>query len=230
MKRVVTVGCFIVMLIWGMSYVPVILSEYSAAHHENQMQTTVILDAGHGGKDGGAQAENGAYEKDVVLAITRKVESYLRGQGINVLLTRTDDHDLASEGAKKRKMEDLLARVNLFNTTEEAIMVSIHANATTNATWKGAQTFYDPKKEENKELGTLVMESIKSNIAGMTRSATATSEIFVLKNCKITATLVEVGFLSHPDEAALLTTDAYQEQVAYAIYEGIITYLDQVKE
>ena len=227
MKRILAIICFMLAILGCISYGPAILGKYGTSYQLSETPTTVILDAGHGGKDGGAESKSGLYERDIVLSITKKVENYLRGQGINVLLTRTDDADLASEGAKKRKMEDLLARVDIFNSNEDAIMVSIHANASPNETWSGSQTFYDPKKEENKELGTLIMESLQTNIKGSKRNPAATSEIFILKNSEIPSTLVEVGFLSNKDEAALLETEVYQEQLAYAIYEGILAYLDQ---
>ena len=202
-----------------------VLGEYSDAYQQPKNEIVVILDAGHGGKDGGASSESGIQERDLVFAITKKVESYLRGQGIKVKLTREDEADLASEEARNRKAEDLKNRIDLINETEQAILVSIHANATTNNSWSGAQTFYDPKKDENEQLAICIMNSFQKNLE-MTRSPQATSQLYLLKHSEVPATLVEIGFLSNAEEAAKLGDEAYQEQVAYAIYEGVSAYID----
>ena len=202
-----------------------VLGEYSDAYQHHKNEIVVILDAGHGGKDGGASSESGVQERDLVFAITKKVESYLRGQGVKVKLTREGEADLASEKARNRKAEDLKNRIELINETEQAILVSIHANATTNSSWSGAQTFYDPKKDENEQLAACIMNSMQKNLE-MTRSPQATSQLYLLKHSKVPATLVEIGFLSNTEEAAKLEKESYQEQVAYAIYEGVIAYID----
>lgn len=188
--------------------------------------TAIILDAGHGGKDGGASCRDGNHERDIVLKITKIVEEQLRLQGFNVVMTRNDDDDLASEHARNRKKEDLARRVEIFNTTENAIAVSIHANAITNARWSGAQTFYDPKSLENRELATHIMDSMRANIPGLDREHRPISNIYILRNSTIPTTLVEVGFLSNPAEARLLACSDYQRLLAYSIFEGILSYIE----
>ena len=222
MKRTIVLGLFLVVLC--LSFIPIIKGKYSEG--KTQQSFTVILDAGHGGKDGGASSASGIIEKDVVLSVTKKVEDYLKMQGINVILTRDGDYDLASPEAKKRKTEDLSKRVHIMNSQENGLVVSIHANAITNSTWTGAQTFYDPKKLENKKLATAIMNSMKTNLATTTREAKSISSLFILKNSEVPSTLVEIGFLSNPEEAEKLNTQAYQQEIAYAIYEGILYYLD----
>lgn len=187
---------------------------------------TIILDAGHGGKDGGASSPSGVIERDLVLNITKIVEESLRLQGFNVIMTRSDDADLASEHAPNRKKEDLARRVEILNTAENAIAISIHANAINNARWAGAQTFYDPKSLENKELATHIMDSMRLNIEGLQRESRPISNIFILRNSTIPTALVEVGFLSNPNEARLLACPEYQRLMAYAIFEGILGYIE----
>ena len=186
---------------------------------------TVVLDPGHGGKDGGASSKSGLVEKDIALAVTQKVESHLRLHGFNVVLSRDGDYDLASPGAVKRKREDLNNRARLFNAHPDGIGISIHLNATTNERWKGAQTFYQPGLIENKQLATAIMERMNHNLDGSSREAKAINDILILKHSQIPTALVEIGFLSNPEEAELLGTEAYQREVAYAIYEGIISFL-----
>ena len=127
MKRTIVLGLFLVVLC--LSFIPIIKGKYSEG--QTQQSVTVILDAGHGGKDGGASSASGIIEKDVVLSVTKKVEDYLKMQGINVILTRDGDYDLASPEAKKRKTEDLSKRVHIMNSPENGLVVSIHANAIT---------------------------------------------------------------------------------------------------
>lgn len=191
-------------------------------HHE----ITIILDAGHGGKDGGATSRDGLIERDLVFKITQMVEEKLRLQGFNVIMTRPDEHDLASEYAPNRKKEDLARRVEILNTTENAIAISIHANAIGNTRWSGAQVFYDAKSLENKELATHIMNAMRQHIEGLTREQRPISNIYILRNSQIPTALVEVGFLSNPTEAHLLADADYQQLMAYAIFEGILSYIE----
>ncbi len=224
MRKGILLIIFIVVLF--LSFIPVIMGEYKKSIQEDDV-LTVILDAGHGGKDGGASSASGIVEKDITLSVAKKVEDYLKLQGFNVIMTREDDYDLAEVSAKKRKQQDLNKRVQIMNDHDNAIAVSIHVNAIANSKWKGAQTFYDPKKIENKQLATAIMSSMKTNLEGTTtREAKSISSLFILKNSNIPTALVEIGFLSNPDEATLLNTEQYQNQVAYAIYEGILYYID----
>ena len=224
MKKTIALILFLVVLF--ISFIPVIMGEYRDNLKDSYQSVTVILDAGHGGKDGGASSTSGIVEKEIVLSVTKKLEDYLRLQGINVVLTRDGDYDLAAPEAKKRKTEDLSKRVQIMNGQENGIVVSIHANAITNSLWTGAQTFYDPKRLENKQLATAIMNSMKNNLETTTREAKSISSLFILKNSKVPSTLVEIGFLSNPGEAEKLNTDSYQDEIAYSIYEGILYYLD----
>ena len=195
-----------------------------------QYLTTIILDAGHGGKDGGAESRDGLVERDLVFSVTQLVAQNLRMQGFHVVLTRPDAQDLASPYAQNRKREDLAKRVDILNTTENAIAISIHANAINNARWSGAQVFYDAKSLENKALATHIMNSIEENIAGMTREVRPISNIYILRHSQIPTALVEVGFLSNVNEATLLADENYQRLMAYAIFEGILSYIESLAQ
>jgi len=191
--------------------------------------TTIILDAGHGGFDGGAVGGNGLIERDLVFNITQMTAENLRLQGFNVILTRTDAKDLASANATNRKKEDLAKRVELINQQTSAIAISIHANAIENERWRGAQTFYHPKSLENKQLASHLMSAMQANLPNNTRDARTLSHLYILKHAQIPTALVEVGFLSNRAEAALLSEDHYQELVAYAIFEGILAYFEALE-
>jgi len=186
---------------------------------------TIILDAGHGGKDGGASSASGIIERDIVFDITLYVEEHLRLHGFNVILTRTDESDLASPNARNRKREDLARRIEIINNEPNAIAISIHANAIANPRWSGAQVFYDASLLENKELAAQIMHAFHNHLPNADRESRPISNIYILRNSEIPTALVEVGFLSNPDEAYRLSTSDYQQKVAYAIFEGILGYL-----
>ena len=226
-KMAVAIGLMILIFL---VFVPLI--QASRRRHqipEPHQQITIILDAGHGGKDGGASSRDGLVERDLVLEVTRMVEEHLRLQGFNVILTREGDEDLASPHARNRKREDLSRRVEILNTTEDAIAISIHANAITNSRWSGAQTFYDPSSLENRELATALMMGLRANLDGLDRIERPISNLYILRHSTIPTALVEIGFLSNPEEARLLADEDYQRLIAYAIFEGILLYIEGVE-
>ncbi|WP_159887891.1 N-acetylmuramoyl-L-alanine amidase CwlD [Paenibacillus puerhi] len=188
----------------------------------------IALDPGHGGPDGGASSKDGLVEKHVNLAISLYVRDYLQQAGALVIMTREDDRDLAdpsTKGYSKRKTEDLLKRAEFVARQKADILVSVHMNAIPSAKWSGAQTFYYPTHTGNQTLATLIQEEIKSNLKNTERAAKqADKDIYLLKAMTIPSALVEVGFLSNPTEAQLLSDPAYQKKVATAIYQGILRY------
>lgn len=189
----------------------------------------VVIDAGHGGKDPGKVGINGALEKDINLHIALRLKSLLEQNGVVVVLTREEDKDLASEQAVSRKNEDLRARAALISEAEPVVMVSIHQNSYPEEDVDGAQVFYFAGSEAGKQLGTIVQNSLKSEIDdGNHRVAKANKEYYLLKKASCPAVIVECGFLSNPGEAALLTTEEYQEKLAFAIHLGIMEYINTV--
>jgi len=190
---------------------------------------TIILDAGHGGKDGGASSKEGLVERDLVFNITTMLEEQLRLHGFNVIMTRVDENDLASPHATNRKREDLSRRIEIINASEDAIAISIHANAINDVRWHGAQVFYDAGSFENKELATHIMNSMRANIDGLTREQKPISNIYILRHSEIPTALVEVGFLSNAEEARLLGNEEYQYLMAYSIFEGILAYVESIE-
>ncbi|HET7657646.1 MAG TPA: N-acetylmuramoyl-L-alanine amidase CwlD [Bacillales bacterium] len=187
----------------------------------------IVLDAGHGGPDGGAVGEGVVLEKHVALAISQDLKDYLQQAGALVLMTREKDQDLANEDTKKlrrRKTEDLHARVEFVKETHPDLLVSIHLNAIPSPKWHGAQTFYDPHELESEHLAKFIQDSIRFHLENTKRYAKAISNIYLLKSVDVPAALVEVGFLSNPNEKNLLKTESYQKKVAAAIYQGILRY------
>ncbi|MGG3561280.1 N-acetylmuramoyl-L-alanine amidase CwlD [Neobacillus rhizosphaerae] len=192
----------------------------------------ILLDAGHGGPDGGAGTGK-TLEKDIALDITLKVRDYLQQQGALVIMTRETDTDLAdsdTRGYSRRKVEDLRKRLKMINKTDNDLFVSIHLNAIPSSRWSGAQTFYAPHHQENARAAKFIQEELRKNLENTNRKAKPLNQIYILKNAKKPGALVEVGFLSNPGEKAMLKKDSYQEKVAISIYKGILRYFTNEKE
>jgi N-acetylmuramoyl-L-alanine amidase len=192
----------------------------------------ILLDAGHGGPDGGADSDK-TLEKDIALKITMKVRDYLQQQGALVIMTRETDKDLADPGTRgysRRKVEDLNQRLKMINDSDNDFFVSIHLNSFPSPQWSGAQTFYAPNYKENGEAAKFIQDELRQNLGNTTRKAKATNNVFILKNAKKPGVLVEVGFLSNPAEKEKLKKDAYQEKIAASIYQGITRYFTNEKE
>ena len=191
---------------------------------------TIIIDAGHGGFDGGAVAGDGTVEKDINLAICKKIKVHLEFNGYEVVMTRSED--TGTENVKgsitKRKKNDMQNRLNMMKENADAIFVSVHLNKFTTSAARGAQVFYTPNFDTAESLG----ESIQSSIISLLQPENTrvikrgTSSTYLLKNATVPAVIVECGFLSNSIDLANLKTDKYQSQMAFAITEGIRKFLE----
>ncbi len=186
---------------------------------------SVVIDAGHGGADGGGVSVNGVPEKGINLSIAQTTGDLLRLMGYQVTLTRTDDrsiHNEGTEGLKAQKLSDMNNRLELFNTPD-SVCVSIHQNRFTDPKYSGAQMFYHRPNSEGQRLA----ESLKARIVRYlqpenTRETKPTDdELFLLCNCDNPAVMAECGFISNPEEAAMLENEPYQKEMAFALFSGI---------
>lgn len=187
----------------------------------------IAIDAGHGGVDGGAESVKGVIEKDITLKLALQVRDFLQQAGALVVMTREYDHDLASPGTSgfsRRKTEDLINRAKLVTKERADLLITIHLNSVPSSRWRGAQTFYYPKREESKRLATFIQEEIRLNMSNTNRQANTASTLYLLKVLPIPTALVEVGFLSNPEEAQLLADEVYQNKLSASIYRGILRY------
>lgn len=189
----------------------------------------VLIDPGHGGEDGGAVSGD-VLEKHINLAVSHDVADLLRLCGYTVSMTRDTDDALTSEGedVRKRKYNDMKMRLDLYNATPDNVVVSIHQNKFDAAASHGAQVFYSP----NHPNSAVLAEALRKSVTGMlqpdnTRTCkTAGKEIFLLKNARVPAVIVECGFISNRQERELLVTDDYQKQLALAIAAGLMNYVN----
>lgn len=191
----------------------------------------IILDAGHGGPDGGANVQS-VLEKEIALKVTVKIRDFLQEQGALVIMTREDDGDLADEntkGIRNRKREDLQNRVKMINNSEADLFLSIHLNAIPSGRWKGAQTFYTRRYEENEQVAKFIQAEIKRNLENTDREARPIENVYLMRNAQKPGALVEIGFLSNPEDRGNLLNDKYQEKIAASVYKGILRYLTEKK-
>lgn len=189
-------------------------------------ENVIVIDAGHGGADPGKVGVSGSLEKDINLAIARLLQSRLEQDGVRVIMTRSTDAGLYSEGASNKKREDMEARVRLISEAEPELVVSIHQNSFPDASCRGAQLFYYKDSAESKMLAELLQKKFPEVLQdGNTRQAKANGDYYLLRKTACPIVIAECGFLSSPEEEALLSTPEYQEKVADVLYQGIMEYL-----
>lgn len=193
-------------------------------------KAVILIDPGHGGFDGGAVGANGTIEKDVNLAVSLKLRELLTDAGFEVVMTRDSDCALDDAGAstiRRRKVSDMRARLNLTRLYPGSVLISIHQNKLSeDSRVRGAQIFYSPNAAESKALAQSIQDEFNRAIQPeKPREVVRTGKnLFLFFHARNTAVLCECGFLSNPDEEALLCTDEYQYRVAYCIYRGLLQW------
>lgn len=189
---------------------------------ESLSETRIIIDPGHGGRDGGATA-NGITEAELNLEISLKLKKIYEDNGYIVDLTREDERDLCDETFIKRN--DMNQRVKKINSGNYAFGISIHQNTFSDTRYRGAQTFYSLSNSLSKDLALNVQNSIKLYLKNTTRDIVKRDNIYLLNRVTIPMVIVECGFLTNPAEAELLKNYEYQKEMAYSIYYGSIKIL-----
>lgn len=198
---------------------------YVSVQQENVRRNLVVLDPGHGGRDPGKVGAQGEQEKDINLAISLKVKERLEKEGMEVVMTREKDVMLADEDASNKKLEDLNNRISIINERQPAVAVSIHQNSYSDASVKGAQVFYFTHSDKGKQAAEAMQKELLEFDQENTRKIKANDTYYLLKKTEVPTVIVECGFLSCPEEAALLTDEAYQKKLAEAIAKGIESWV-----
>lgn len=189
---------------------------------------TIVIDAGHGKPDEGAESSRGTTEAETNLKIALKLQNLLEQSGCSVILTRSDEnaiYDIDSKTLRQKKISDIRNRVKIGNESSADIFVSIHLNKIPQQQYDGWQTFYNAQNAEGQKLATLIQNNLNDAIQKENnRVAKSIDNIYIVKHVEIPTTIVECGFLSNPDEEKLLLEDEYQNKLAWGIYNGIIDY------
>ena len=195
----------------------------------NQGRNKIIIDAGHGGFDGGAVADDGTLEKNINLVIASNLKQLCKLGGFEIIMTRDSDTGTEvdeSDSISNRKKSDMKRRLAVIEENPDAIFVSIHLNKFTTSTASGAQVFYSKNNSNSETLAENIQKTMvdliqKENTRTIKQ---ADNSIFVLKKSSIPSIIIECGFLSNYEELKLLENYEYQRKIAFAIYCGILNY------
>ncbi len=235
-SRIATAGVFFVLLLFlAAGLLLVALGDRSEEHFRvtaAEVRPTVILDAGHGGEDGGAVGGNGVFEKDLNLTLAQTLADMLRAAGVEVVLTRTEDRLLYREEENikgHRKEYDLKNRLSVAEKYPDAIFVSLHMNTFPVAKYSGLQVYYAARTEGSRELAECLQAAVRRDLQPQNERKTKPSDssIYLLDRAVGQAVLVECGFLSNPEECRRLSEKDYQRQLCFSLFCGMMEYINQ---
>lgn len=229
-KAMLMIAASVLIVVLPFLYSPnVVLSTEASAF--GPKSETIVLDAGHGGEDGGAVGVGGILEKDINLSITLETGTVLRFLGYNTVLTRDSDVMTCDEGLssqRKKKVSDIKNRLALLEKTDCAAFVSIHQNFFGGEA-RGAQIFYSGGNPESKALAETLQQGIVSMLQPENDRVIkqATDDIYILYHTDKIAVLAERGFISNSAEAAMLSDAEYQSKMAFSIAASVTKYLTE---
>ena len=232
-KRIIVMMCMVFVSLYAFSFK---IANEDLTLNKKSIETVstpvtnkvIIVDAGHGTPDEGAESLNGITEAEINLKIALKLQNLLEQSGCTVILTRSDEneiYDVGSDSIREKKISDVKNRVKIGNESSADIFVSIHLNKIPEQQYYGWQTFYKNGSEESKLLATEIQNNLNDAIQKENKRIPAMlNSVYIMKNVEIPITIVECGFLSNPEEEELLQTDEYQNKLAWGIYNGINNY------
>ena len=235
-KRIIVMMCMIFISLYAFSFKianeDIILNKKTVETVSTPVTNKIIIvDAGHGTPDEGAESSNGTTEAKINLQIALKLQNLLEQSGSTVILTRSDENSIYDAGNNTihdKKVSDMKNRVKIGNESTADIFVSIHLNQIDETQYYGWQTFYNKINENSKELASCVQNGLNEAIQKENKRVPAQlNTVYLMKYVEIPITIVECGFLSNPEEEKLLQTDEYQDKLAWGIYNGINVYFSK---
>ena len=205
---------------------------YAATEVQKKKPLTLIIDAGHGGEDGGTVGVNGEFEKDLNLKIAFALRDMALSAGYDTVMTRTEDillYDRNVDYKGRKKALDLLARVKIAEKYEDAVFVSIHMNAFPENKYSGLQVYYSKNHPLSGEIAKDIQDGARLSLQNENnrKIKPAGSNIYLLDRITIPSVLIECGFLSNPEECKKLGEEEYQRALALVIYSAIIESVDK---
>lgn len=231
MKRIIFICCFVIFSVC-LSYVNRPNFEVVETMAVPVSNRVIVIDAGHGTPDEGAQNNDGLTEAKINLNIALKLQRLLESSGATVILTRsTDDaiYDASADSIAEKKVSDIKNRVKIGNSSSADIFVSIHLNKIPQEQYWGWQTFYREGDDNSKNLATDIQNNLNRAISNDNdRVPLKIDNIYIMKNVEIPIALVECGFLSNKTEASKLVQDEYQDKLAWGIFDGIMDYFSKL--
>lgn len=192
----------------------------SASKNSTFYKYTIVLDAGHGGIDGGCVGTNsGITEAELNLEVTKNLQDYLENFGFNVVLTRNGKDSLAKE-----KVADMEKRIDIINKVSPLMVVSIHMNSFSDQSQYGTQVYYENGDDPSQFLAESIQEQMTVHLPNARQNANH-GEYYILEHTSAISCIVECGFLSNENDEALLLSEDYRKDLSYSIYSGIVKYL-----
>ena len=185
----------------------------------------VVIDAGHGGTDPGKVGVDGSLEKDINLAVAKRLKTYLEQDDIRVIMTRETDTGLYSDTDSRKKMADMKKRCEIIEESGADLVVSIHQNSYHEENVFGAQVFYYKTSTEGEKAAAVIQEALQEVNPENTKKIKANDTYYLLKKTEVPTVIVECGFLSNYAEAEKLVSEDYQKKLAEAVTKGILQYL-----
>ncbi len=221
------ISCFVFVFLSIFSYKK--LDRFAMAMAQDDFPV-IIIDAGHGGEDGGTQSSSGILEKNINLSIANDLRSLFVSAGYSVIMTREEDCSIGDPTLKtvrQRKVSDLQNRLKIIENQENCVFISIHQNFFDQQQYSGTQVFYGKQNQDSMKIAEYIQSTTVEFLQPQNKRECkpCTESIFLLWNATCPAVLVECGFLSNPEEASLLSQDSYQKQLAFCIYQGVCGYL-----
>ncbi len=182
----------------------------------------IVLDAGHGGFDPGARTKM-IDEQSINLDICLKLKKILESAGAEVILTRDDNYDLSDNSTGSKKRDDMIKRANIMNQENVTLFLSIHCNTSFDRKCHGAEAYYRIDDEVSKQLATTILNQLRDLTDS--KFLPKKGDFYLLNNTHTLGALIEVGFMTNPNDLANLQKNDYQEELAYHIYLGIQNFL-----
>ncbi len=205
----------------------------SQTAQQEYFDKTIIIDAGHGGEDGGATSINNVLEKDINLEISLILRDIFIQAGYEVIMTREDDSDLADKNlntVSQRKTSDMRNRLDLINNSEADLVISIHQNHFEDSKYSGAQMFYSDNITESKTLAEHLQSGIVSYLqTDNSRQAKEVDSKYLLENSKLPTVVIECGFLSNQEDSENLVDHIYQTKIAMSIFLSVSNYFQSIQ-
>lgn len=186
---------------------------------------SIVIDAGHGGRDGGTIGSSGITESELNLMYAKELKSLCEDYGIGVTMTRSDMNGLYDESATNKKRSEMERRKNIINSSGADIMISIHMNSFPLSSCNGAYVFYANGSEQGLTLAKSVQTSLCQSFDNA-RKSVSVGDYFVLNYSQMPSVLVECGFLSNPQEEKNLQSKEYCKKFCYSLLVGILSYFE----
>ena len=222
MKRMLLIILSLIIVVSGCSFIRYYEQREAVSKTDYSSRYTVVIDAGHGGKDDGTHGVDGYPEKNINLAIALALYDFLSVCGINCVLIRNGDYEFYKAGEKRIK-SDLYNRLDFINSIDNSVLISIHQNHFEDEAQWGTQIWYSANTEESKLMADSILETVKSLIQPENKRSNKESDssYYLLYKASVPSVMVECGFMSNKKENSLLKQDEYQRDMAFCIMSGV---------